>query len=121
MTVVDAGARKSLALRIEVPVEDMARLTTADEIPDPNRLRVRSWVNGEPRQDYSTAGAEYTVPEIVDLATTIMTLHTGDVIAAGTSLNGTGPIQAGDAVEVEIEGIGRLALRVSAEHEVRAA
>jgi 2-keto-4-pentenoate hydratase/2-oxohepta-3-ene-1,7-dioic acid hydratase in catechol pathway len=79
-------------------------IVTADEIPDPNALRVRSWINGEPRQDYSTADAEYRVAEIVDLATTVMTLHTGDVIAAGTSPAGTGPVRAGDSVEVEIEG-----------------
>ncbi len=96
-------------------------IVTADEVPDPNALRVRSWINGEPRQDYSTADAEYRVPEILDLVTTIMTLHTGDVIAAGTSLEGTGPIRAGDTVAVEIEGIGHLSLTVTAENVERAA
>jgi 2-keto-4-pentenoate hydratase/2-oxohepta-3-ene-1,7-dioic acid hydratase in catechol pathway len=96
-------------------------IVTADEVPDPNALRVRSWINGELRQDYSTAHAEYRVPELLDLATTIMTLHTGDVVAAGTCLEGTAPVRAGDAVAVEIEGIGRLALTVTAENEVRVA
>ena len=96
-------------------------IVTADEIPDPNRLRVRSWINGEPRQDYATADAEYRVPEILDLVTTIMTLSTGDVVAAGTCLEGTAPVRAGDAVEVEIDGIGRLSLTVTAEDEERVA
>lgn len=96
-------------------------IVTADEVPDPNALRVRSWINGEPRQDYSTADAEYGVPEILDLATTIMTLHTGDVVAAGTCLEGTAPVRAGDTVAVEIEGIGRLSLTVTAEDVERVA
>jgi 2-keto-4-pentenoate hydratase/2-oxohepta-3-ene-1,7-dioic acid hydratase in catechol pathway len=96
-------------------------IVTADEISDPNALRVRSWINGEPRQDYATADADYRVPEILDLATTIMTLYTGDVVAAGSSLEGTGPVQAGDTVAVEIEGIGRLSLTVTAEDVERVA
>lgn len=96
-------------------------IVTADEVPDPNALRVRSWINGEVRQDYSTADAEYGVPGILDLATTIMTLHTGDVVAAGTCLEGTAPVRAGDTVAIEIEGIGRLSLAVTAENEERVA
>jgi 2-keto-4-pentenoate hydratase/2-oxohepta-3-ene-1,7-dioic acid hydratase in catechol pathway len=88
-------------------------IVTADEIPDPNELRVRSWTNGEPRQDYSMVGAEYSVPRLIEFATAVMTLHSGDLIVCGTSPQGAGPIQDGDRVEAEIDGIGRLVVTVS--------
>jgi 2-keto-4-pentenoate hydratase/2-oxohepta-3-ene-1,7-dioic acid hydratase in catechol pathway len=89
-----------------------ACIVTADEVADPNALRVQSWQNGEPRQAYSTADAEYRVPELVEFATTVMTLFTGDVIACGTSPAGLQPLADGDRVDVEIERVGRLSLQV---------
>jgi 2-keto-4-pentenoate hydratase/2-oxohepta-3-ene-1,7-dioic acid hydratase in catechol pathway len=91
-----------------------ACIVTADDVAEPNALRVRSWQNGQLCQDYSTADAEYRVPELVEFATTVMTLFTGDVLACGTSSVGPEPLADGDRVEVEIEGIGRLALDVRA-------
>jgi 2-keto-4-pentenoate hydratase/2-oxohepta-3-ene-1,7-dioic acid hydratase in catechol pathway len=87
-------------------------IVTADEIADPNALRVQSFLNGQLRQDYSTATADYSVPELVEFATAVMTLHSGDVVACGTSPSGLQPLLDGDAVEADIEGIGRLSLRV---------
>jgi len=89
-------------------------IVTLDEIPQPTHLRVRSWSNAEPRQDFSTADAPYSIGEIVELATTVMTLHTGDVIACGTSPDGLQPLREGDAIDVEIEPIGRLSVQVAA-------
>jgi 2-keto-4-pentenoate hydratase/2-oxohepta-3-ene-1,7-dioic acid hydratase in catechol pathway len=90
-----------------------ACIVTADEVADPNALRVQSWQNGQPRQDYSTADAEYRVPELVEFATTVMTLHTGDVIACGTSPAGLQPLADGDRVDVEISRVGRVSLEVT--------
>jgi 2-keto-4-pentenoate hydratase/2-oxohepta-3-ene-1,7-dioic acid hydratase in catechol pathway len=95
-------------------------IVTADEIADPQTLRVRSTVNGEPAQDYSLSDAQYSIAEHVELATTIMTLKPGDVLACGTSRQGLRPLSNGDHVQVEISGIGRLEVNVSAAAEVRA-
>jgi 2-keto-4-pentenoate hydratase/2-oxohepta-3-ene-1,7-dioic acid hydratase in catechol pathway len=94
-------------------------IVTADEILDPRDLRVTSWINGEPAQDYSIAGADYAPAEQVELATTIMTLKTGDVLACGTSRQGLRTIADGDDVQVEISGVGRLHVRVAALSGVR--
>jgi 2-keto-4-pentenoate hydratase/2-oxohepta-3-ene-1,7-dioic acid hydratase in catechol pathway len=88
-------------------------IVTADEIPDPNHLRVRFWNTGELLHDYTTDDMEHRVPELIEFASTIMTLYSGDVIACGTNHEGLGPLQDGDRVEIEIEGIGRMALNVA--------
>ena len=89
-------------------------VVTADELPDPTALRVRSWLNGAPLQDYAMADADFAVPQLVEFATTVMTLASGDVLACGTSVDGLRPLHDGDALDVEIDGIGRLPLRVAA-------
>ena len=87
-------------------------ITTADEIPDPNRLWVKFWNNGDLRHDYVTDDMEHTVPELVEWATTIMTMNSGDVIACGTNHEGLGPMQDGELCEIELEKIGRMAVHV---------
>jgi 2-keto-4-pentenoate hydratase/2-oxohepta-3-ene-1,7-dioic acid hydratase in catechol pathway len=89
-------------------------IVTADEVADPNALRVQSFLNGAPLQDYATRDAEYSVPRLVEFATTVMTLYSGDIIACGTSSAGLRPVKDGDAVQVVIEPIGQLSLRVAA-------
>lgn len=69
-------------------------------------LAVRSYVDGEQRQDGRTSQMIMSVPEIVAYASTIFTLLPGDVILTGTPA-GIGQIDAGQRVEVEVEGIGR--------------
>jgi 2,4-didehydro-3-deoxy-L-rhamnonate hydrolase len=83
----------------------------ADEL-DPGNLRLRSWVNGEPRQDSSTADLIFSVPELIVDLSHFMKLMPGDVIATGTpegvALSGNYPyLKPGDIVEMEIEGLGR--------------
>jgi 2-keto-4-pentenoate hydratase/2-oxohepta-3-ene-1,7-dioic acid hydratase in catechol pathway len=87
-------------------------ITTADEIPDPNKLWVKFWNNGDLRHDYVTDDMEHTVPELVEWATTIMTMNSGDVIACGTNHEGLGPMQDGELCEIEVEKIGRMAVHV---------
>ncbi len=95
-------------------------IVTPDEIPDPMQLRVRSWQNGVAAQDYAIATASHSVPDQIEFVTTIMTLHSGDVLACGTSPQGQRPLADGDRVEVAIDGIGRLGVAVSHQVEVRA-
>lgn len=79
---------------------------------DANNLQLRSWVNGEPRQDSNTADLIFDVPTIIHHLSQYMALEPGDVILTGTpegvALSGRFPyIQDGDVVEVEIAGLGR--------------
>ncbi len=87
-------------------------IATADEIPDPNDLIVRFWNNGQLRHNYNTDDMEHRVPELVEFATTVMTMNSGDVIACGTNHEGLGALQDGETVEIEIERIGRMQLKV---------
>lgn len=86
-------------------------LVPADEV-EPGRLRLRSWVNGEPRQDSSTADMVFPVDFLIHHLSQYLTLEPGDVVLTGTpqgvALSGKFPyLKAGDVVEVEIEGLGR--------------
>jgi 2-keto-4-pentenoate hydratase/2-oxohepta-3-ene-1,7-dioic acid hydratase in catechol pathway len=89
-------------------------LTTAEEVPDPQDLRLWSWVNGEIRQDGSSKEMIFPVAHLIWYLTRGMTLEPGDVILTGTP-PGVGSamrppryLAAGDVVECEIEGLGRL-------------
>ncbi|AZC12644.1 fumarylacetoacetate hydrolase family protein [Microbacterium sp. ABRD28] len=86
-------------------------LVTADEV-DPTELRLRSFVNGEPRQDSSTADLIFPVDHLVWHLSQFLTLEPGDLILTGTpegvALSGRFPyLRPGDVVEIEIEGLGR--------------
>ncbi|HEU4521312.1 MAG TPA: fumarylacetoacetate hydrolase family protein [Thermoanaerobaculia bacterium] len=74
---------------------------------DPSKLHISTRVNGEVRQDGNTADMIFSCGRIVEFITSVMTLFPGDVILTGTPA-GVGPLEAGDVVEVEIEGIGTL-------------
>ncbi|MEU4623582.1 fumarylacetoacetate hydrolase family protein [Actinoplanes sp. NPDC023801] len=86
-------------------------LVTPDEVGDPGRLRLRSRVNGEPRQDSSTADMIFDVGFLVWHLSQYTVLEPGDLINTGTpqgvGLSGRFPYLAeGDVVEVEIDGLG---------------
>jgi 2-keto-4-pentenoate hydratase/2-oxohepta-3-ene-1,7-dioic acid hydratase in catechol pathway len=87
-------------------------IATADEIPEPNDVHVQFWVDGQLRHNYNTDDMEHTVPELVEFATAIMTLNSGDIIACGTNHEGLGPLQDSEVVDFEIRGIGRMRLDV---------
>ena len=78
-------------------------IATLDEIPNPNDVHVRFWVDGQLRHNYNTDDMEHLVPELVEFATAIMTLNSGDVIACGTNHEGLGPLQDGEVVDFEIQ------------------
>jgi 2-keto-4-pentenoate hydratase/2-oxohepta-3-ene-1,7-dioic acid hydratase in catechol pathway len=72
---------------------------------DVSNLRVTTRVNGETRQDGSTSQMIFSCAFMIEFISAVMTLLPGDVILTGTPA-GVGPLNAGDVVEVEIEGIG---------------
>jgi 2-keto-4-pentenoate hydratase/2-oxohepta-3-ene-1,7-dioic acid hydratase in catechol pathway len=96
-------------------------ITTADEVPDPGNLRLTTHVNGELRQDSSTADLIFGPRAIVDFLAEAITLEPGDIILTGTP-NGVGMafdppryLQPGDVVRCEVEGLGVV------EHPIEAA
>jgi 2-keto-4-pentenoate hydratase/2-oxohepta-3-ene-1,7-dioic acid hydratase in catechol pathway len=89
-------------------------LVTPDEIADPHRLRIRTWVNDDLRQDASTDDMIFSCWEMVEELSTVFTLEVGDVISTGTPAGVGGSFDppkwlvAGDRVRIEVEGIGIL-------------
>ncbi len=98
-------------------------LTTADEVGDPHALAIRTWVNGELRQNSNTKELIFDCAALVEHLTTAFTLEPGDVVATGTPAGVGGVMRppkylvAGDVVRIEIEGLGRLENPVIAEPE----
>ena len=70
-------------------------------------LRVQAFVNGHVRQDSRTRELIFTIPELVEFISRVMTLLPGDIISTGTP-SGIGPIRPGDSVTVHVEGVGAL-------------
>lgn len=90
------------------------RLVTADEIPNPNALRLRTVVTGQVMQDWNTGDMIFDVPALIEFLSGSTTLLPGTVILTGTP-HGVGMarkpprwLEPGDTVTVEIEGIGSL-------------
>lgn len=86
-------------------------IVTADEIENPNDLKMTLWVNDEVRQDGSTKHLIYDCYKCFELACNNMTLLPGDIIATGTP-EGVGPIVEGDIVKIKIENIGEFSVNV---------
>ena len=86
-------------------------IVTADEVGDPGALRGQLWVNDEIRQDANTRDLVLDVPGMIEMASSVMTLFPGDIIAAGTPA-GVGPIRPGDTVRIAFERIGEMVLSV---------
>ena len=87
-------------------------ITTADELPEPNDVIVRFWNDGQLRHNYNTDDMEHRVPELVEFASSVMTLNSGDLIACGTNHEGLGALQDGETVEIEVQYVGRMKLHV---------
>ena len=89
-------------------------LVTADDVADPQGLSLKLWVNGELKQDGTTAEQIFSVAEVVRYVSQFMTLYPGDVINTGTpagvAMGAPEPkpyLRGGDVVELEISGLGR--------------
>ena len=98
-------------------------LTTADETGDPHALGIRTFVNGELRQNSNTKELIFDCYALVEHITTAFTLEVGDVIATGTpsgvgiSMKPPNLLKVGDVVRVEIDGLGALQNEIVAEPE----
>jgi len=89
-------------------------ITTTEEVPDPHDLRLRTWVNGELRQDASTSDLVFGVDDLVRFLSETHSLRPGDLILTGTP-SGVGMaldpprfLTSGDVVRVEIESLGAI-------------
>jgi 5-oxopent-3-ene-1,2,5-tricarboxylate decarboxylase/2-hydroxyhepta-2,4-diene-1,7-dioate isomerase len=89
-------------------------VVTADELPNPNNLGMRAFVNGELRQQGNTSQFIRSIPELVEFISMIMTLEPGDLIWTGTP-KGISHVYPGDVMRLEIDGIGALENPVVAE------
>lgn len=96
------------------------RLATADEVPDPQALRISCRVNGELRQDSSTGDMIFSVAEIIAFLSRHATLKPGDVVVTGTPegvlIGHKSPVWLipGDEITVEIDGLGSLTTTLTA-------
>jgi 2-keto-4-pentenoate hydratase/2-oxohepta-3-ene-1,7-dioic acid hydratase in catechol pathway len=94
-------------------------ITTADEVDDPHRLALRTWVNGELRQDSSTSDLIFDIPAIVAFLRETCTLEPGDLILTGTpagvgqALDPPQFLQPGDTVRIEVETLGAIEHRIA--------
>ncbi len=87
-------------------------ITTADEIDDPMRLQVKQWNNGELTHDYNTDDMAHDIATSLAFISANTTLWPGDVIALGTNHQDLHPLQHGDVVDQEIDGLGRLTIHI---------
>ena len=94
-------------------------LTTADQVPDPNSLEIRAWVDGEQFAVDNTSSYRFTIQEVIAEASRFFTLEPGDLFSFGTTARGVGRFphahrnvdlcKRTGTIEIEIEGLGRLA------------
>jgi 2-keto-4-pentenoate hydratase/2-oxohepta-3-ene-1,7-dioic acid hydratase in catechol pathway len=96
------------------------QLVPRDEVPDPQNLAIRAVLNGETRQESTTANMVFGVADLIAYVTRTITLEPGDLIATGTPA-GVGAfrdppafMQPGDEITIEIEGLGSLTNPVTA-------
>ncbi len=96
-------------------------LVTAEEVGDPQKLNLQTWVNGELRQNSNTSDMIFTVAQIVSYISRYMTLEPGDVIITGTpegvilGMKEKQWLKPGDEVTVEVEKLGRLTNKMTGE------
>jgi 2-keto-4-pentenoate hydratase/2-oxohepta-3-ene-1,7-dioic acid hydratase in catechol pathway len=89
-------------------------LVSSDEVGDPQDLTIQAWLNGELRQSSRTSDMVFSVAEIISYISRYIPLEPGDFIATGTPegvILGRNPkvwMKAGDLVDVEVDGLGRL-------------
>ncbi len=87
-------------------------LVTADEIPNPHKLQIKLWVNGQLKQNFNTDDMAHSIARCIEWVTSIHPLAPGDILATGTNHRGLSSFMDGDKVELEVEGLGRLHFNV---------
>jgi 2-keto-4-pentenoate hydratase/2-oxohepta-3-ene-1,7-dioic acid hydratase in catechol pathway len=88
-------------------------MVTADEIPDPGNLKLKLAVNGDVKQNSSTRYLVFDVQRLIEFTSSFYSLYPGDVIMTGTPA-GVSPIKPGDVMDVEIERVGRMQVKIRA-------
>ncbi|MFE2938419.1 fumarylacetoacetate hydrolase family protein [Streptomyces sp. NPDC059255] len=95
-------------------------ILTKDEVPDPQQVAIRTWVNGRLMQNGTTASMIFGIAELVSYCSSFFTLAPGDVILSGTPA-GCGDFRSpavalrpGDVIEIEVAGLGRQRATISA-------
>lgn len=83
---------------------------------DPDKIRLKTFLNGKLHQSGNTRNFIFSVPELVRYISKVMTLFPGDIITTGTP-SGIGPMNPGDRVDVQIEGIGTLSNKIMRTHK----
>ncbi len=96
----------------------LSTIVPKEAIPDPHNLTLRTFVNGELRQQGTTADLIFSVPFLIAYLSEFMTLNPGDMIATGTP-KGLSDVVPGDEVVVEVEGVGRLVNRIVSEETAK--
>jgi 2-keto-4-pentenoate hydratase/2-oxohepta-3-ene-1,7-dioic acid hydratase in catechol pathway len=86
-------------------------IVTRDEVPRYDDIDLRLEVNGEVRQKANTRDLIVDIPDMIRMASSVMTLYPGDIIASGTP-SGVGPLKAGDKVKIVISHVGSMTLDV---------
>jgi 2-keto-4-pentenoate hydratase/2-oxohepta-3-ene-1,7-dioic acid hydratase in catechol pathway len=98
-------------------------MVTRDALPDPHQLWLKTWVNGELRQNGNTDDLVYQFREMIEELTAVFTLEPGDILSTGSPAGVGGAqkppifLKVGDIVRVEVEGIGHIENRVVEEPE----
>jgi 2-keto-4-pentenoate hydratase/2-oxohepta-3-ene-1,7-dioic acid hydratase in catechol pathway len=88
-------------------------IVTKDEIADPEHLQIRLWVDGQLRVNYNTDDLAHSIAESIEWASALESFSPGDVLFMGTNHQGLGPMQDGDDIDVEVEGVGRFSIKVT--------
>lgn len=86
-------------------------IVTADEVGDPTNLEMKLWVNDEVKQHANTRDLVLDIPGMIEMASAVMTLYPGDIIASGTPA-GVGVVRAGDKIRIQIERVGEMSVDV---------
>ncbi len=86
-------------------------IVTADEVGDPTSLEMKLWVNGDLKQHANTRDLVLDIPGMVEMASAVMTLYPGDIIATGTPA-GVGQVKDGDTVRITIERVGEMTVEI---------
>ena len=90
-------------------------LTTADEIADPNNLNLSITVNGEVRQNSNTRYLVYDVQRLIEFASSMYTLHPGDILMTGTP-SGVSPVKPGDRLHAYVQGVGGADIHIARDY-----
>src|SRR5882724_6607865 len=90
-------------------------IVTKDEIKDPQKLQIRLSNNGTLMQNFNTDDMAHKIPRCIEWLSSVHALEPGDIVATGTNHRGLNPFMDGDKIELDIEGVGKLAFNVKDE------